>query len=320
MKKRKKKLGVLIVCIVGNLLKSTVGVAAPLSSFIGGGPFEGSYASFANFLSEISPPSGDKKLPLGIKNTGGSLTNIRALSQGEFRMILAQGDIINEAVQGIGSFTGTPQPHLRIVARLYPEYVYVVTHQNSPIQTIYDLKGKHVALGPAGSGTLEESLRILKAYGLEELDIKGHHQDIIQTIKGFKQGRIDAFFFVTSETSTILKNLGQKMPFKLIPISGKERETILQSSPMLSKATLNPKLNALPPVSVETIGVSSHLVISAHEKKEYVYALTKNLWETKIEKKEGIPSLNFALALNELPAPLHPGAERYYKERQSLPR
>lgn len=295
------------------------GQASCSVSFIGAGPKGSTYNTVAQFLRDSVCSVGKKNEKPLIKNTGGSLTNLKALNTGEFRITLAQGDLVDAAFRGQGPFSKQePYKDLRVVARLYPEYVYVVVQKESSIASIKDFKGKHVGLGAAGSGTLEESLKILRAYDLQELDVKGHYCNLSQTLRAFKRDKIEAFFVIASAVSPILKQIALEKPFRLLPIQGKERENLLKDAPMLMKKSLD-----LTPYNgqgaVETISVSAHLLVDARESTDYVYGLTKNLWESKKTEDKTLPSLDFMLALHELPVPLHPGAEKYYKERQAIP-
>ena len=133
------------------------------------------------------------------------------------------------ACVGVFSSYG-PDKNLRSIARLYPEYVHFVVKADSPIQSIADLKGKHVGLGSAGSGTLEASVKILKAFGVKELDVNGHYSRISQIIETFKRGKLDGFFFISTSPSAILARLHEEAPLKLVPIEGPQREAFLHEN------------------------------------------------------------------------------------------
>lgn len=284
---------------------------------IGGGVPEGGYSAIANKLLTSSSILQKQKKKTKLRSTGGSLTNIKAIKHGEFTVGIAQADIAEAAFRGIGLFKTQGQfTELRTIARLYPEYVHIIVKANSSIKTINDLRGKHIGLGAAGSGTLEDSIKVLSAYGLKELDVKGHYSNIKKTIRGFKKGEIDAFFFVTADPSLILKNLSVQLPIRLLSINGNEREKIIAENHTLTRAALEGGQYGAKG-AVETISVSAQLLVSANEDKDYVYNLTKSLWEIPPISDGTVPILDYTLALNNLAAPLHPGAEKYYRERKS---
>lgn len=297
-------------------------VATPAESHaktvtIGGGAPEGGYSAITNKLLTSSSMLQKQKRKTKLRSTGGSLTNIKAIKHGEFTVGIAQADIAEAAFKGIGVFKSQGQfTELRTIARLYPEYIHLIVRANSSIKKIEDLRGKHIGLGAAGSGTLEDSIKVLKAYGLKELDVKGHYSNIKKTIRGFKKNEIDAFFFVTADPSLVLRNLSVQIPIRLLSIGGNERERLLAENHTLTRAALEGGQYGTKG-TVETVSVSAQLLVSANEDENYVYNLTKSLWEIPPVSDGTIPVLDYTLALNNLAAPLHPGAEKYYRERKN---
>lgn len=278
---------------------------------IGSGTIGGSYHSVTNRLSQTSVRTVER-------HTGGSVTNIKAVANGEFAAGIAQSDVIEDAFKGKGLFKSSgPVTNLRTIARLYPEYLYLVVQKNSPIQSISDLKGCHVGLGAAGSGTLESTLKVLKAYGLKELDVDGHYTRIGSSIDSFKKGQLDGFFYMTTAPATVLQSLYSEKPFRLIPINGQGRQGLLDHFKAFSPAHIdgNPYGNQ---EGIETVSVNAELVAQANEDPALIYEMTKSLWESPSSSNEPAPALDITVATNNLSVPLHPGAAQYYRERHAL--
>jgi len=278
---------------------------------IGSGAMEGGY----HFVAQKLTNSDTKTIE---RNTGGAVTNLKAIANGEFSVGIVQSDIIESALKGEGSFQSQkPVKNLRAVARLYPEYIYLIVDKNAPIRNPHDLKGLHVGLGSAGSGTLDTSLKILKAYDLKELDVHGHYGRIENTITSFKKGQVNAFFFVTSSPTKILHDLYTQKPFRIIPIDGKVRNALLSQNSAFAKATLDGKPYGATN-DIETISVTAQLITNSQEDPTTVYKITKSLWEHPDKLDENAPSFDLTMATNDLSIPLHPGAAQYYRERNIL--
>ena len=287
------------------------GVAKNHVKTLGSGATNGGYHFITKRLSTLTKKTRERA-------TGGSVTNIKALASGEFSIGIAQSNIVEDAVKGEGVFKSQgPIKNLTTIARLYPEYAYLVVNKESPIQSLMDLKGIHVGLGSAGSGTLESSIKILMAYGLKEIDVNGHYGRIGSTIESFKAGKIKAFFYVTSSPSKILRDLHEQKSLRLIPIKDEGRAILLAQNKKMVPSILE-KTPYNEGAKIETVSLNAYLLANAHEDESLIYEMTKKLWEYKNDTDVLSPQLEISLAATDLSAPLHPGAVRYYREKKIL--
>jgi len=107
--------------------------------------------------------------------TQGSVENLRMVATGQIESGIAQSDIASWAYAGTGIFTADgPLKNLRAIASLFPESLQLVVRDDSAIQTLADLRGKHISLGQPGSGTLADARVVLAAAGLTEKDITAY--------------------------------------------------------------------------------------------------------------------------------------------------
>ena len=111
------------------------------------------------------------------QSTGGSVANINMLKEGSIDLAFVQNDIAYYAMHGTEMFEGKQVDGLQGIAALYPETCQFITLDKTGIKSIKDLKGKRVAVGPAGSGAEANARQILEAYGItyDNIEVRRAH-------------------------------------------------------------------------------------------------------------------------------------------------
>ena len=123
--------------------------------------------------------------------TGGSVDNIKLLSQNKVEIGFSLIDTAYDAYMGRGVFDS--KIDLRILAVLYLNRVHLVTDKNSGIEKFTDLKNKKVSVGSPGSGTEVTSLRIINSFGLTDKYNK-QRLSVVESVNALKDKKINAFF------------------------------------------------------------------------------------------------------------------------------
>jgi uncharacterized protein len=98
------------------------------------------------------------------RNTKGSTENVPLLERGELDLGLVQGEVVHEALTGVGRAPAD----LRIVAAMYATPGVFVVRADSPAHRIADLRGKPVAFGASGSGLVILARYVLDGIGLDQ--------------------------------------------------------------------------------------------------------------------------------------------------------
>ena len=164
------------------------------------------------------------------KTTGGSVENVRQIAGGEVESGLSQADIAYSALNGTGIFKGEKGGEkLRAIASLYHEAVHLVVRADSGIETVKDLRGKRVSLGEKGSGTLVDSLILLKAYGLTEKSMKPVYLQPGASVDKLVEGEIDALFLIAGSPAAAIAELAQRLPVRLVPLAGPAVDKLLKN-------------------------------------------------------------------------------------------
>jgi hypothetical protein len=233
---------------------------------------------------------------------------------------IAQSDIAGWAYTGTGIFSAEgPMKELRAIANLFPEDVQIVVRSDSPIQSLADLKGKRISLGQMGSGTLADARVILAAAGLSEKDLSAEYLRPGVAAANVTEGTLDGFFLIGGTPVPAIRALASTTPVRLIPIDDDVLEKLKNSSRSYRRSII--PAGTYPGMNVETqsLGFNALWIVSADEPEDLIYAITKALWNDASQRLLAAHNpigrqVRLEEALEGLTVPLHPGAQRFYRE------
>lgn len=252
-------------------------------------------------------------------STAGSVANVNAVGDGQLDSAFVQSDIVTWAANSVEIFRNRPKrTELRSIASLFPEYVHLIARKGASIGSIAGLRGKRVAVDVAGSGTLVVAGLIFQHFGLPERSITSLRLAPGPAADMLANDEIDALFFVGGVPAPLLDIMIGQVPFDIVPISGRGIERLTQQHRFLA-ATSIPAGAYEGYGEVPTIGVGTQWIVNAKADDETIYQITKALWHPAnrrtIEARSTAVSMTKPdTALAGLTIPLHPGAERYYRE------
>ncbi|RID90816.1 TAXI family TRAP transporter solute-binding subunit [Gemmobacter lutimaris] len=299
---------------------------------IGTGGTAGTYYPIGGLLANaISNPPGSRPCEEGgscgvpgliasALSANGSVANINAIAGGTLESGFSQSDVATWAYTGTGIWEGKPAVEkLRAIANLYPESIHLVASAESGINGVADLKGKTVSLDEPGSGTLVDARIILEGYGLSEGDVKAEFLKPDQAADRMRDGAMDAFFFVGGYPAGAIAELASQHAVKIVPITCDEAPAICEKYGFFAADTIPGGTYEGNADDVKTLSVGAQWITSADQPEELVYQITKALWNDNTRKlldsghAKG-KMITADTALNGVGIPLHPGAERFYKE------
>ncbi|WP_174233646.1 TAXI family TRAP transporter solute-binding subunit [Kiloniella sp. EL199] len=249
----------------------------------------------------------------------GSVDNINAILSGLRNSGFAQSDVAYWAYTGTGTMKGKePATKLRSIAALFEEHIHLVTLDKSGINSVADLKGKRVSLDEPGSGTYVDAGLILEANGLALDDVTAEALKGNAAAEALRNGKIDAFFVVAGYPTGSLVELASADDIKLVPIDGKGAKALAEKYGFFSQSVI--PAGAYEGVEeTPTVAVGAQWYTSADQDEELIYQITKALWNDKSRKLLDVghakgKTITLETALSGIGVPVHPGAERYYKE------
>ena len=280
------------------------------------GSTSGVYYPLGNALSSIFI----KSIPGARSNvqvTQGSVENLRLLEAGDGELAFSLGDTVSAAWKGnTEAGFGAPLTKLRGVAAIYHNYIQLVASEASGAKTLADLKGKRVSVGPKQSGTELNARAIFAAAGVTYADFaRTDYLPFGQSAKMIEKGDLDATLQSAGLGVDSIRHLSTATPIRLLPIP---KDTVIKiGDPAYIPSVIPARIYEGQPEDVETAAVVNFLVTREGLSADTVYAMTKAIFGNLGQLAQTHPAargISVKDATTGMPLPLHPGAERYYRE------
>ncbi|WP_207890281.1 TAXI family TRAP transporter solute-binding subunit [Rubrobacter taiwanensis] len=254
--------------------------------------------------------------------SGASVENLAKIGTGEFQLGMTVNGTAQDAMNGEGEFEGRPVENFGFMIQIYPEVMHVVTLERTGIESIADLEGKRVAIGPPGSATQSATRGILAAYGIEDGDYQAFEEGFGDAAGRLQDGNLDASFAILGSPASSVDELqattGQ---VRYLEIEGDALERFTGET-FYEPYEIPADHYAWLEEPVSTVSAYAILVGSTNQiDEETGYQITKVLAERAAEEISHPQAENMTkenALLGRLDLPLHPGAERYYREEGML--
>lgn len=286
-----------------------------LSIFTGG--TSGTYYPLGEALSNIinSKVAG---VEASAVSSEGSVANARKIAEKEADLALIQNDIAEYAYKGNEMFAGSPVSNIRGIASWYPEIIQFVTLKEFDIETISDLKGKRVAVGAPGSGTMVEALAILGVAGINHQNATILDLDFKEVAVALQDKTIEAGCIVAGIPTSAVIDVANSQKVYILEITDDIYYAIKKQHPFFVRQLIPSGTYKGLDKDIKTVAVMAMLVARADLSEDIVYNITKAMFEnldTLVATHTRAKDINLNTALEGMSIPLHPGAQRYYKEK-----
>lgn len=302
---------------------SAAGVsAAPEQKFvtIGTGGVTGVYYPAGGAICQlVNRNRSEHGIRCSVESTGGSIYNLNAIREGELDLAVAQSDWQYHAYNGTSDFESQgANKKLRSVFSMHPEPFTVVARRGANIESFEDLAGKRVNIGNPGSGQRATAQVLLDEMGWttdkfsQTAELKASEMS-----QALCDNRVDAFFYVVGHPSGSIKEAMTSCDSALVNVDNKAVDKLIEANPYYRSVTIPGKLYG-EPNDIKTFGVAATIVSSSDVSEDAVYHVVKAVFENFDRFRSLHPAfanLEKADMVKEaLSAPLHAGAEKYYKE------
>jgi len=263
---------------------------------------------------------GGKKLAATAETAGASVANAQLLARKDIESAFVAADILDAAYTGKGQFEGKPVKNLRALGALYPEQVQLVTLASANVRSFKDLKGKTISSGSPGSGQWQLLGDLLEAHGMTRKDIGEDLSSFAQSVDKIKDGNLTASLITAGAPTASISELANARDVRVVPLTGPEIEALRKKQPYYAIVTLpaNTYKNTPP---VETLAVMAIWATHDGLSDQMAYEVTKALYENTETLGQVHPKgkeIALKTALQSISIPLHPGAEKYYREKGVL--
>jgi TRAP transporter TAXI family solute receptor len=281
----------------------------------------GVYYPLAGAMSRIAYNAKDLNIRATVESSGASVANAQLIGTGDADFALLQNDIAFYAFNGatLAAFKGKPVKNMGGIFTIYPELVHIVASQASGVKSVRDLKGKRVVLGPQGSGTEQNALQTLEVYGIKESDLgKAERIDAAAAADQLKDGRIDAAFFTTGLGSAVIIDTFISGKAVMVPIDAVPAEVLKKQYPFYTIEKIPANTYKGQEREIMTPAVMAMMVARTDLPEDLVYKFTKAIFDALPQfhsAHAAAKGLTLQTALAGMPVPLHPGAEKFYREK-----
>lgn len=284
---------------------------------VGTAPIGGAFYQVGSAVCEVvNDQRGDLDWRVTAESTGGSMENIRLLSQGRIQFALANSSITYFATRGEG---GWEQPHAtRSVMTLFPNVAMFVVPADSPIRRVADLKGRRVYLGPEGAGFEFFVEPILRAHGLSLADLDARYGSQQSAVDLLGDRAVDAAMIGGGVPNPALAQIAQANPVRLVPYDDEAKAKLIADYPFFEAATIPAGTYAGIDEAYEGLDVgSAHLVTDAAVDERIVHDFTRLVWENReriAQRHRAAAAINERNAVRNTGTEFHPGAIRFFRE------
>jgi TRAP transporter TAXI family solute receptor len=285
----------------------------------------GVYYPLGNAMAQIFA----KKVPgvrFSAQATAGTPQNILLMQKKEAEIAFAQNGIVYYAYNGKEMFKDKPDKTLRAITHLYPNVMQIVTNANTGIASMRQFEGKRFVPGAVGSATEVNSREILGLYGLdyrEKKNVRADYLGYAEAADALKDGRAEGILIAGGLPTAAVMDVASILRdrTRLLSIEPDMLKKLVAEMPWYYEFTIPKGTYMGQAEDVRTVAVANILIVRQDLPDDLVYTLTKTLYESLPDlvaahraAKDMIPEA----ALSGLTCPLHPGAERYYRERGIL--
>lgn len=268
--------------------------------------------AFANIIGKAVPAA-----KTSAQATKASVENLNLIEAGRGEVAFTLGDSLSDAWKG-NEEAGfkAPLKKLRGIAAIYPNYIQIVARADSGIKSLADLKGKKISVGAPKSGTELNARAILAAAGLSYKDFsKVEYLSFGESVELMKNRQLDVTLQSAGLGVASLKDLATSMDIVVVAIPPDIVKKV--NDPAYIAATIPANTYTGQTNPVPGVAVQNYLVTRDDLSADVVYAITKALW-TNLDQlanaQVAAKAIKLQNALEGMPVPLHPGAEKYYRE------
>ncbi len=263
----------------------------------------------------------DHGIRCSVESTGGSVYNINTVRAGELEFGVAQSDWQYHAYHGTSKFEEQgPFEKERAVFSVHAEPFTLVARKGSGIASFEDLKGKKVNVGNPGSGQRATTEVVMEAFSMTMDDFA-----LASELKGSEMsqalcdGKIDAMIYTIGHPAAAITEAASTCDVELISVAGEAIDKLVSDNSYYRVATIPGGTYKGNDAEVTTFGVGATFVSSADVEEKVVYTVVKAVFDNFDDFKKLHPAFRNLkeeqMVKDGLSAPLHAGAEKYYKER-----
>jgi len=249
--------------------------------------------------------------------TKASAENLNLLQAGRGEIAFTLGDALSDAWKGDADAGFAKKlDKLRGISATYNNIIQIVANADSGIKTLADLKGKRLSVGAARSGTELNARAILKAAGLTYQDLgKVEYLPFGESVELIKNRQLDATLQSAGLGVASIRDLATSVKIVVVPVPADVVAKV--GDPAYQPTVIPANTYTGQTEDVSTAAIPNFLVSHSGVSDELAYQMAKQLYanlDTLYAAHNAAKAIKLENAVKGMPVPLHPGAERFYKE------
>lgn len=277
----------------------------------------GPYHTIATGLAEIWNEK-IEGINVTVASTGASVINNRMVNEGKAELAFTMSDIAYYGNKGVEMFD-SPLENVMGFSAMHTNFVQLITTKDSGINSVYELKGKRVGVGAPGSGTELNARHVLAAHGITYEDLaKADYLSYAETCEQLANRNIDAGFLTGGLPIAAITELATTQNIKIIPIEAEIVEKMKKDFPIYIAGEIPAGTYRGVEENVPTLAMKNYLIINKDVDTDLAYELVSVMYENLERLQEyhaAVKQIKLEKALEGMVLPLHPGVERFYKEK-----
>ncbi|PRO67227.1 TAXI family TRAP transporter solute-binding subunit [Alkalicoccus urumqiensis] len=289
------------------------GSGAPDSVTIGTASQGGTYYIYGGGLASLLEQEMD--ITSNVEVTGGPVHNMQLVSGGELDIGMVTTGPAYEGYTGSGEWTeGNEIDDVRVVFPMYDTPFHWWSLEGSGVESIEDMAGERVGVGPAG-GTSGTYLPMI--HDLLELDTENVQAGASDMTSQQMDGQLDTIGFAAGIPISAVSEVETQEDITFFGIDGDMRDQVLEEYPFFDEYTIPADTYTTMDEDLETIAQFNFGIVHEDMDEDFVYEFVKAYHEnnemlqnTHSAAEEAVPDA----ILNNTDVPVHPGAVRYYEE------
>lgn len=294
--------------------------ASPTMIQICGATSGGTYFLLANAIAQMLNTQAGDWFKASAQSTAGTPANIRLMEDKETDFAFGQAGVAQQAIDGVGSFD-KKYTNISSVTYVYPNVMQIIVRKDAKITKFADFKGKTFCAGASGSATELNTRDMFDAAGLKYEEVTIEYTSETQSADLIKNRQAQGANMIAALGSAAMLDMMSSGDCDVYSFSEEELDAICAINPAYFKFTIPagtyPNQNA----DVKTFAVANFIFCRSDLDAELVYQFTKAIYENTAELVNAhkiAANIKPENCINGMTAPLHPGAEKYYKEIGAL--
>lgn len=250
-----------------------------------------------------------------VVETRGSIENLQRLDVEPASIGAVFMGTAFEAVQGSAAWTnGKKYTDLRALFPMYETSFQIVALRSTGLQSLAQLAGKRVGVGPAGGPAESFFKGLAEANGVQAQLVTGTPQALVTDLQG---GKIDALWQGAALPIPAIKQVADSADAVVFGLTDAELAAMLARFPFLSPATISPGTYKGQAQPLKSIAAWNFVLANKAMPEADAYWLTSAVLSAAdpLAIAPSAGPTRAANAIHNRALPFHPGALKYYAEK-----